>query len=821
YLLALPRSVTSSSWRTLSRLKLLRKSFKGTEVRVHAPATEGSPQARERRRRGRPGGWPPFRHRWDIRSMHRDCKLHPTLWTPPDDRFYLEVRCRTSQLSAFLSEAIVLLGENVPEQVWMVLRSGLVAWLDKYESSILGASRELGRVTGHHLDCPASFADLSPAFSLVIREAAWDVTQPSLSISQLAETAILVSRISLELLVMHLNGCWDIEDVLLTTWGRNHLQELEASQSVLFVKCTNAGSPFARPTWRPDRLGILARSHQHASAAAADLRRCVVYSYNDHLLEPPPSTRLGVLWYGDWETWEPLDDIDTWFSLADHLGSFHSRDLLAFLKPWSVGCVTWFEDDNGWYLFDIDGIENMEDAVAALSNARLRSSLSHERFREECICCDQYDLLFICARHLLESAPSGRTFGRYRFGVASKTGALPRFHEALFRFSVKKLRTGLDTSEGNLQASQEELAELRAQQLQARTEKAELEQRVQQLEARLRTSETQLGAMSWLFPTFPEVSEFARSIPTLRPFDGNRLLPVLALRFTHKAVNAHFAFGEEHENRQESIFKLFLGFFMGHLKPEELEPLYVFKHQGPDGTMGLYSRNNRRLVALLMFQAVRRDQMVRVPCRVLDSSDQRWEAPGGRRFDQWFHEGYDGGTGLSINPRPGRQREAQHRGYPLFNPARTAIQALHRASSRANDKLAGDLAQMLLRHVHTRTGQGDEETTEHGIAGHEKRFGTEIIPGFLFLTSQFEAKDPAFLKQHGITHLVSVAEESPPVVPLPGKSLHLALRDSPRTDVRCHFDEVFAVIDAAKRFKKGRALIHCHAMKARTGALCS
>ncbi|CAE7301787.1 DUSP19 [Symbiodinium sp. CCMP2592] len=102
-----------------------------------------------------------------------------------------------------------------------------------------------------------------------------------------------------------------------------------------------------------------------------------------------------------------------------------------------------------------------------------------------------------------------------------------------------------------------------------------------------------------------------------------------------------------------------------------------------------------------------------------------------------------------------------------------------------------------------------------------RQYGTEIIPGFLFLTSQFEAKDPAFLKEHGITHLVSVAEESPPAVPLPGESLHLALRDSPRTDVLCHFDEVFAVIDAAKRFKKGRALMHCHAMKARTGALSS
>ena len=39
-----------------------------------------------------------------------------------------------------------------------------------------------------------------------------------------------------------------------------------------------------------------------------------------------------------------------------------------------------------------------------------------------------------------------------------------------------------------------------------------------------------------------------------------------------------------------------------------------FKHRGPDGKYGLYSRNNRRLLALLMFQAVRRDIVVLVPC---------------------------------------------------------------------------------------------------------------------------------------------------------------------------------------------------------------
>ena len=39
------------------------------------------------------------------------------------------------------------------------------------------------------------------------------------------------------------------------------------------------------------------------------------------------------------------------------------------------------------------------------------------------------------------------------------------------------------------------------------------------------------------------------------------LVPVQALRFTHRSVNADFAFGDNHENNQESIVKLFLNYF--------------------------------------------------------------------------------------------------------------------------------------------------------------------------------------------------------------------------------------------------------------------
>jgi len=41
--------------------------------------------------------------------------------------------------------------------------------------------------------------------------------------------------------------------------------------------------------------------------------------------------------------------------------------------------------------------------------------------------------------------------------------------------------------------------------------------------------------------------------------DDPFLVPVHALRFTHHSINADLAFGEDHDNRQESIFKLHNG----------------------------------------------------------------------------------------------------------------------------------------------------------------------------------------------------------------------------------------------------------------------
>ena len=58
-----------------------------------------------------------------------------------------------------------------------------------------------------------------------------------------------------------------------------------------------------------------------------------------------------------------------------------------------------------------------------------------------------------------------------------------------------------------------------------------------------------MRAISWLLPEFPELTSFAAGIPTIRATDGPEVIPVLALRFTHKGINANFAFGEDHGNR--------------------------------------------------------------------------------------------------------------------------------------------------------------------------------------------------------------------------------------------------------------------------------
>ena len=83
-----------------------------------------------------------------------------------------------------------------------------------------------------------------------------------------------------------------------------------------------------------------------------------------------------------------------------------------------------------------------------------------------------------------------------------------------------------------------------------------------------------------------------------------------------------------------------------------------------------------------------RDTLLLYPCKIYADDDPN-PAPVERRksLARWFQEGYDtprgdcNGLGLSIWSR---SDQASHRGYPLLNPALTAIKALERAMERSD-----------------------------------------------------------------------------------------------------------------------------------------
>lgn len=92
-----------------------------------------------------------------------------------------------------------------------------------------------------------------------------------------------------------------------------------------------------------------------------------------------------------------------------------------------------------------------------------------------------------------------------------------------------------------------------------------------------------------------------------------------------------------------------------------------------------------------------------------------------------------------------------------------------------------------------------------------RSYRTEIIPGFLYLTSCYEAGDARFLRDHGVAHVLNVAEEcasTDEIKKLGVQVMHLPLRDSPFTDLGPHWNNVFSFLEQARR-RKGRVLVHC------------
>ena len=61
-----------------------------------------------------------------------------------------------------------------------------------------------------------------------------------------------------------------------------------------------------------------------------------------------------------------------------------------------------------------------------------------------------------------------------------------------------------------------------------------------------------------------------------------RALPVEILRFTHHTINADTAFGDDHDNRQESILKPFDSFFAVCCSPVRLSRTACDRYAKPD-----------------------------------------------------------------------------------------------------------------------------------------------------------------------------------------------------------------------------------------------
>ena len=227
--------------RMLRKVKLLQKTLPAsridTDLRIH---TSPPPHAPSQQRMGRAGdvhGSGPGHPRLPCR-FQKPCKLHPFLWTPPDERTYVEVVCRPSQLCDFLGYLSALLGEGgPPEQVWFVLRSGLAAWLDKQEPS-LGLLGEFDRLPRERCRLPAELMRLPAANQLVFREVSWDARQFNASRQRLHGMAVAISNIAERLWIQPLEGPIDFLDWLLTVRLRGEsqspLEELERTHGCLF-----------------------------------------------------------------------------------------------------------------------------------------------------------------------------------------------------------------------------------------------------------------------------------------------------------------------------------------------------------------------------------------------------------------------------------------------------------------------------------------------------------------------------------------------------------------------------------------------------------
>jgi len=99
------------------------------------------------------------------------------------------------------------------------------------------------------------------------------------------------------------------------------------------------------------------------------------------------------------------------------------------------------------------------------------------------------------------------------------------------------------------------------------------------------------------------------------------------------------------------------------------------------------------------------------------------------------------------------------------------------------------------------------ETTAGNGAG-DRSVPLEVIPG-LFIGNLRASKNRDFLDQHGVTHVLTVANDIAPEFPKRYKYKIIDVDDSTEEDLGRYFVECNRFIDKAR--KNGSVLVHCHA----------
>ncbi|CAG8659698.1 16781_t:CDS:2, partial [Acaulospora morrowiae] len=98
---------------------------------------------------------------------------------------------------------------------------------------------------------------------------------------------------------------------------------------------------------------------------------------------------------------------------------------------------------------------------------------------------------------------------------------------------------------------------------------------------------------------------------------------------------------------------------------------------------------------------------------------------------------------------------------------------------------------------------------EHQTGYLTNMYACEVIPG-LFLGSRMASSDKAWLRDHNITHVLTVAKFIPPAYPESYTYKIINILDHTKEDIMKHFEETYKFIQQALD-GQGKVLVHCQA----------